>query len=165
MIRVYGWVLIASILSSCYSANKAIKQVDKALAKYPFIVAKIAQDSFPCNTIRIDTLISVYDTTVLVDCPDLPNYDLSRIDTFLLTKKVLVRLPVKTVFVTKIVESTARLVLINVQLDSAHNLIRELQKDEKQLTIEAKRKNKLIWWLIAFVVGMSIPYLIKFFKR
>jgi hypothetical protein len=95
----------------------------------------------------------------------LPTTDLSRIDTFLLDKKVFVRLPVKTVFITKIVESTARLALINVQLDSAHNLIRELQKDEKQLTIEAKRKNKLIWWLIAFVVGMSIPYLIKFFKR
>ena len=127
MIRIYGWVLIASILSSCYTLNKAKQQVDRAMASYPELVATIAQDSFPCNTIRIDTLMSVYDTTMLIDCPDLPKTDLSRIDTFLHTKKKLFKLPVKTVFITKTVESTARLVLMNVQLDSAHNLIRELQ--------------------------------------
>ena len=151
-------------MGGCYTQFKAVKQVDKALAHYPQIVAKIAQDSFPCNVIRIDTNISVsnYDTTLLLDCPVRDTVLNSVHDT--VSKKVYVKLPYKTVYVTKVLESTARLVIIRATLDSLNNSISELQKKNDSLVEKVGRKNKAIYWLIAFLVGISIPYIIRIFK-
>ena len=153
--------MVVSLLGGCYTQFKATKQVSKALAHYPQIVAKIALDSFPCDVIRIDTLISVfnYDTTLLLDCPVRDTVLNSVHDT--LSKKLYVRLPYKTIYVTKVVESTARLVIVKVSLDSAKNAIRELGTLNDELVGKVGRKNKIIYWLIAFVLGISIPYMIK----
>ena len=164
MLRAFSWLVAFLLLGGCYTQFKAVKQVDKALAHYPQIVAKIAQDSFPCNVIRIDTNISVsnYDTTLLLDCPVRDTVLNSVHDT--VSKKVYVKLPYKTVYVTKVLESTARLVIIRATLDSLNNSISELQKKNDSLVEKVGRKNKAIYWLIAFLVGISIPYIIRIFK-
>ena len=164
MLRAFSWLVAFLLLGGCYTQFKAVKQVDKALAHYPQIVAKIAQDSFPCNVIRIDTNIPVsnYDTTLLLDCPVRDTVLNSVHDT--VSKKVYVKLPYKTVYVTKVLESTARLVIIRATLDSLNNSISELQKKNDSLVEKVGRKNKAIYWLIAFLVGISIPYIIRIFK-
>jgi hypothetical protein len=158
MLRVCNWLVALLLLGGCYSQFKATKQVGKALASYPQIVAKIAQDSFPCDVIRIDTIISVKDS--IVECLPIENFT-TMVDTLVITKKVFVKLPIKTVYITKIVESTAKLVIINAQLDSVNNVIRELQKSNNELTGKVTRKNKTMYWLIAFIAGLSLPYLIR----
>lgn len=130
--------------------------MDKALAHYPELVAKIALDSFPCDVIRIDTIISVNDTTIEVNYP---NYDTSVIDT--ITKKLYVKLPYKTIYITKVVESTAKLTIINSRLDSSAKVITDLQKTKEELIAKVKRKNRIIYWLLAFIFAMSIPYVIR----
>jgi hypothetical protein len=49
-------------------------------------------------------------------------------------------------------------------LDSAHNAICELQKVNDELTGKVGRKNKVIYWLIALLVLLTIPLVIRIFK-
>lgn len=163
MLKVYKGLVAVFLLGGCYSQFKATKDVNKALGHYPQIVAKIAQDSFPCNVIRIDTSISVsnYDTSLLVDCPVRDTVLNSVHDTV----KLYVKLPYKTVYVTKSVESTAKLTIMKCTLDSLTKVTTSIKKSNEDLTSKVGRKNKVIYWLIAFIVGLSIPYAIRIIKN
>ena len=164
MLKVFKLLIAVILLGGCYSQFKATKQVSKALAHYPQIVAKIAIDSFPCDVIRIDTLISVRDS--IIECLPIENFTtLSQIDTIYGTKKVFVKLPIKTAYITSIVESTAKLVIINAQLDSVNNIINELKKNKIELIDKIERKNKAIYWLIGIISILFIPLLIRIFKK
>ena len=169
MLRACKLLVAVILLGSCYTQFKATKQVGKALARYPQIVAKIALDSFPCNVIRIDTFISVRDS--IIECIPIENFT-TMVDTLpptlyptlypKINKYGMAK--VKTFYITRTVESTAKLVIIKASLDSAHNAICELQKSNDELIGKVGRKNKAIYWLIAFLVGLSIPYLFRIFK-
>jgi PBP1b-binding outer membrane lipoprotein LpoB len=163
MLRVYRILVAAFLLGGCYTQNKAVKQVNKALGSYPEIVAKIALDSFPCNVIKVDTIITHFDTTIEVIYPHFDT-TLSRIDTIYGTKKVYVKLPYKTVYITKSIESTAKLTILNARFDSLTKVTTSVQKSNEDLTSKVGRKNKVIYWLIAFLIGLSVPYLIKLIK-
>ena len=163
MLRVYRILVAAFLLGGCYTQNKAVKQVNKALGSYPEIVAKIALDSFPCNIIKVDTIITHFDTTIEVIYPHFDT-TLSRINTIYGTKKVYVKLPYKTVYVTKSIESTAKLTILNARFDSLTKVTTSIQKSNEDLTSKVGRKNKVIYWLIALLIGFSIPYLIKLIK-
>ena len=80
MLKGYSILVAAFLLGGCYTQNKAVKQVNKALGSYPEIVAKIALDSFPCNVIKVDTIITHFDTTIEVIYPHFDT-SLSQIDT------------------------------------------------------------------------------------
>jgi hypothetical protein len=62
------------------------------------------------------------------------------------------------------VESTAKLVIQKVSLDSSNNAIRELQKVNDELTGKVGRKNKVIYWLIGLLILLTIPLVIRIFK-
>ena len=156
MLRVFSWLVAFLLLGGCYSQFKATKQVGKALAHYPQIVARIALDSFPCDVIRIDTVIYERDTIV-----ESYPVETTLVDTFVITKKLYVKLPYKTTYITKVVESTAKLTIINAQLDSVNNAICELQKSKDEIINKVGRKNKTIYWLLAFIFALSIPYVIR----
>ena len=156
MLRAFSWFVVVSLLGGCYTQFKAVKQVGKALAHYPQIVARIALDSFPCNVIRIDTVIYERDTIV-----ESYPVETTLVDTIVITKKLYVKLPYKTIYITKVVESTAKLTIINAQLDSVNNAICELQKSKDEIINKVGRKNKTIYWLLAFIFALSIPYVIR----
>ena len=163
MLKVYSIIVAAFLLGGCYTQNKAVKQVNKALGSYPEIVARIALDSFPCNVIKVDTIITHFDTTIEVIYPHFDTSITNSLkDTIIVTKKLYVKLPYKTII--KTVESTAKLTILNASLDSLLKVTTLIQKSNEDLTSKVSRKNKVIYWLIAFLIGFSIPYLIRFIK-
>lgn len=161
MLKVFRLLVAVILLGGCYTQFKAVKQVDKALAHYPQVVAKIALDSFPCDIIRIDTFITVKDS--IVECLPIENFT-TLIDTISVTKKVFVKLPIKTTYITKVVESTAKLVILKASLDSSNNIIYKLQKSNNELSNKVERKNKVIYWLIGLLILLTIPLVIRIFK-
>ena len=70
------YLVVLLLLSSCYSQKKATDQTKRALDEYPTVVAKIARDAFPCDSIgtdstaykeslkTIDVLLEYYDSLV-----------------------------------------------------------------------------------------------------
>ena len=158
MLKVFSGLLAVILLGGCYTQFKAIKQVGKALVHYPELVAKIALDSFPCDVIRIDTIISVIDTTIEINCLENP----SQIDTIFVTK--FIKLPIRTTYITKTVESTAKLTIINAKLDSLNNDIRNLRIAKDELIVKVKKKNNHIKWAIGILLIMCMPYFIRILK-
>ena len=162
MLRAFSWLIALLLLGGCYSQFKATKQVGKALANYPQMVAKIALDSFPCDVIRIDTFISVKDS--IIECIPIENFT-TMVDTLPPTLSAKInkygRAKVNTFYITRTVESTAKLSIAKARIDSAAVVIRELQTNKDALTGRLAKKGKIIWWLIAFMIGLSTPYMIR----
>jgi hypothetical protein len=50
-------------------------------------------------------------------------------------------------------------------LDSLTKVTTSIQKSNDDLTSKVGRKNKVIYWLIAFIVGLSIPYVVRIVKN
>jgi hypothetical protein len=139
------------ILVSCYNTKKAEKQVNKALLNYPDAVATIARNAFPCTTTKLDT-VSVTDTIIEVaECPEQDyiintNHDTVWIDK-VATKiiKVPIKVPVRTVTITKTIEDSAKIKLLQTSFKEMDAVI-----IKQNATIEAQdkkiaRKNKELW--------------------
>jgi len=158
----------AILLLSCMSASK---HLEKSFKKDKMLVAKVTRDSFPCITVKSDTL-KISDTlyeVIDVKCPE------NGIDSFETT--VAVKVPYKIiekVFITnnvedssKIFEMNGEIIALNVFMSEKDDQILLLKKDVVNLESKIEKKNKKILWLIFFIIGLSIPYvirIIKFFK-
>lgn len=152
------------ILSGCYTPNKAAKQIDHAIDKYPKIAAERTRAHFPCTTTSADTLIFTKDSIVWVDCPDntpAPANDFFH-DTITLTKtvnkevlktiKVPVQLPVKYITITKKVEDSAKIFILTAKTD-------RLKAYSAKVDAKLIKRNWLIKWLIiALIVSVLFNY-------
>ena len=78
-------IVVTIMMSSCYSSNKADKQINKAYENYPETVAAFARDKFPCKETGVDTVISTEYDFIEIKCPDSSEQS-QVIDTIYLTK-------------------------------------------------------------------------------
>lgn len=49
------YLIVLLLFTSCYSARKATEQTNKALVRYPAVVAKVARTAFPCIPVITDS--------------------------------------------------------------------------------------------------------------
>jgi len=156
--KLIKYLLPIVLLSSCYTAKKATDQVNKADAKYPEIVAKLARDKYPCtDLLKPDTATIYRDSLVFIDCPEVvPNdYNIGKTDTIRIngviyrTVKVPVNMPVKTVQVTKWFEDSAKLKLAAVAVD-------KLQAENQTLAGRLKTRTKLMWIFVIIAFGLTV---------
>lgn len=64
------FLISAILISGCYSAKKAARQINKAALNYPEVVSKIARDYYPCDTSNSATDTIIQDSLIYVECPD-----------------------------------------------------------------------------------------------
>ena len=161
-------ILIAYLfLTSCNTVKQAERQTKHALIFHPEVVAKIARDAFPCVIKKTDTTYNLFDTTIIADCPPVtpatdyfPSPYIGGVDTLFWQPEkpkfvkvpVTIQLPGRTITITKMDSAYAKLVLINNA---------ELAGENKQLQKDIDTKRQWIKWLIIFLTGLSIPYIIK----
>jgi hypothetical protein len=150
-------LLIVLLLSACYNSKKAEKQVGKALYYHPEIVAKIARNAFPCYNVKIDTITK--EKMIMVDCPESDSTIIyvrenAIHDTIHLTRNVKVPVKVQDIMLYTYYEDSAKIKLLQ-------NQIYKLTTNENILTYKISNKNKVIKYLIIFIVCLSIPFLFK----
>jgi len=161
MWKHYYLLLLCVVLSSCYSSQKANKQLNKAQLSYPELVAKKSAEWYPCKTGKIitdsselnrwieqiNTIDTVYktlaDTTIISsDCPK----------ALIKYKYLLKKLP--SIHDTIIIESTAKESALQLQLDAK---IKECDKVKGHYISS-------IWFIVVALLLLIISILIKFFK-
>lgn len=150
------------LLSSCYTAKKAEKQLGKAIQEFPAMAAEKTRDRFPCittaETVRTDTVYELID----VECPPSDFKTVYSLKTDTLYKdrvtvlkggKQTVYVPGKTTTVTKVIEDSAKIFLA----------IKDKEKAVKEYEDEHDRRKSLLmwfWWLLlAFIVSLVLHYL------
>ncbi len=156
--------IVIMLFSSCYNSKKATEQVNKADAKYPEIVAKLARDKYPCQEIlKPDTTIVYEDSLIFIECPD-SNYNAGeyatvRTDTiYRAGENRTVRVPVKVLIPSKVInhyyEDSAKLKLLAIEIARLQKLNESLQATNDSLNKKVSRKSKenWIWRIIALAL-------------
>lgn len=116
-------ILIISGFFSCskYTEQLAEKDLTKAYVNYPVKTAEKTRGWFPCITKQSDTVLVTKDSTVYIDCPDLPTiiHEPGSTDTIIVHNivKVPVNLPVRTQVITKYIEDSAKIKTMQSTID------------------------------------------------
>lgn len=164
------YLIFIILLSGCYNAKKAQKQVNKALLEYPDKVATIARDAFPCITVASDT-VTVTDTLLdFIDCPEAPGPEYIR-DTVMTNnvKTVYVKIPgkvqVKTVTVTQRIEDSAKIKLLSSAIADRDATISDQGATIKKQGKKIARKNKELWFWRIIASVLIIWQVYRFWKN
>lgn len=156
--------IVIMCFSKCYTADKAQQQVNKADAKFPEIVAKLARDKYPCtDLLKPDTVVTYEDSLIFIECPDSNyapgDYATVRTDTIHVAgESRTVRVPVKILVPSKVInnwfEDSAKIKLLMVEVARLNEANMELTNTVKKQDIKIANKNKenWIWRIIALVL-------------
>ena len=166
-------LLTLLLLGGCYTAKKADKAIDKAQRNYPELVANKARSLYPCTTTKQDTAYIQHDTIIEIPCPEVPIIidTLLLRDTLVLSNTKRVTVPVRVQLpqrvVTKYIEDSAKIYVLNSELATYSGKVQRL---EQQLTDTTESRNKwrkwcLITWFWFVVWGIIVYVLPKLLNR
>jgi len=161
--------IVIMCFNSCYNAQKATEQVNKADSKFPEIVAKLARDKYPCtDLLKPDTLVTIKDSLVFVDveCPDsITTETIVKTDTLnnVITKtiRVPVNMPIQIRTITKWFEDSAKLKLAAISLNNLQQDTANYRKQIVKLDGKVATRNKWLLWLLIVVICETIWILRK----
>jgi len=153
-------IAIAAILSGCLSSKELM---DKAEKKDPAIVAKYARDKYPCtDLLKPDTAVIWKDTTIYIECPETTkgnDFEVIRYDTIKLpgqikTVRVPVTMPVRTVYIDRWFEDSAKSKISAVQITNLQYDTSQLRQSRDSWKGKAKHREKenWVWRIIASVL-------------
>jgi len=152
------FLLIPIFLFSCQSANKLL---NKAIKKDKVEVAKLTRELFPCGIIARDTTVVIDTVSEFVECPESDIITIVKtdttIDTIVLRKtvKVAVLTPQRTLYITQRFEDSAKIYLLQNQINLQTVKINRL--NDKIHTAKI-----IIWWLtITLILSILIYPLFK----
>jgi len=152
------FLLIPIFLFSCQSANKLL---NKAIKKDKAEVAKLTRELFPCGIIARDTTVVIDTVSEFVECPESDIITIVKtdttIDTIVLRKtvKVAVLTPQRTLYITQRFEDSAKIYLLQNQINLQTVKINRL--NDKIHTAKI-----IIWWLtITLILSILIYPLFK----
>jgi hypothetical protein len=148
---------LIAFLTGCYTPEKATRQADKALDKYPEKIAPKFREAFPCEVMKIDTVHDWQNSTVYVECPP----QVSLVDTFYLEGepiKVPATVRVKRVTITKTVKDSAEIFALK---DTIETLKRDIlaykynfKNCERLRAEEGVRYKNPLYLLIALIFSV-----------
>jgi len=148
------FLLIPIFLFSCQSANKLL---NKAVKKDKAEVAKLTRELFPCGIIARDTTVIIDTVSEFVECPESDIITIVKtdttIDTIVLRKtvKVAVLTPQRTLYITQRFEDSAKIYLLQNQINLQAVKINRLNDRIHTAKI-------IIWWLMAILILSILIY-------
>lgn len=157
-------IVVTIMMSSCYTSNKANKDINKAYENYPETVASFAHDKFPCKESSIDSIVKTEYQYIEIKCPDQTEHS-QVIDTLYLTKPSMpktyimykdkfVAIPSTTKIITKVVRDSSCEILLKKSVEGQQILVR---KNEK--------KADWIKWLLILLAASFIGNILFAFNK
>lgn len=164
---IYILILGCVLLFSCqpYPVSKAIMQVNKANDTYPATVAEMTRKWYPCITTKSDTTVLVKDSVIYIECPEItpiPASDYVGTDTVIQVKtvRVPVNLPVRYVTIKEKIEDSAKIKVMQAELDSTKEKVRlytdKYDKKVREYLDEKDKRQRNGWqrnWLILIIAA------------
>lgn len=155
------YIVALVFLSSCLSAQKAGRQLDKINEEYPELIAGICAKEYPCIPRKADTLRSVEYDFIEIECPDggIPATSKDSTDTVYIikykdriTKEV--RIPCESKVITQYVEDSAKVQDLRGQLNACVEAYDKANKEAKKYKTYTKILGLLAILIIAaYLVG------------
>lgn len=150
-------LLLCVIIAGCYTQKAALKQMQKAQLKHPEVVAKFANEQYPPQISKVDTVVNVDTGYIMVpvyntDTIKLTIFDKSPAEIIKVDK---IKVVTKTVTITKSVADSAKIKELLYQLSQC-STDKEQTKD--------KRDKLIFWLLVALCVSLLVNLLIYMFK-
>lgn len=159
------YLILALTAITTLSCNPS-KKLDKLNKKHPELLANFCRDTFPCVTLKIDTLIK-YDTNYTAikfkDWDSIPTDTiwLTHSRTQLINKPVYIatRSEVKTII--KTIKDSAQIKYCELKLISVNKKYNELTAQNTKLQNKITAKNRwLMWLIIALLCSIIINILL-----
>lgn len=157
-------MIMTVLISSCYTPNKANKELKKAYENYPEQVAEFTRNKFPCNFVT-DTVMNTEYDFIEIKCPDSLQQS-QVIDTIYLTKptKPKTYIIYKNKFVA--IPSTTKIVTKYIKDSTCEILLNKSVMDAKYSKEKCDRRGDYInWLLIAFCLSFIANILFITTKR
>jgi hypothetical protein len=153
------------MMSSCYTSNKANKDINKAYENYPEAVAAFARNKFPCKETGTDSIIKTEYDFIELKCPDQKEQSQvidtiyltkpSRPKTYIMYKDKFVAIPSTTKIINKVIRDSSCEILLKKSVEGQQILV---HKNEKQ-------SDWIKWLLILLAVSFIGNILFAFNKR
>jgi hypothetical protein len=165
-------IAITFLFSGCTTAKKIERKIGIYNVKKPAVVAEMTRRLYPCTVLlKTDTITTTKDSTVWVECPDMPTNgtqtDYAGADTVqvvryatktqIKTVRVPVTLPVVTKTVNRWFEDSAKIFVAQKQ-------VQDKQKEIEKLTGKLEKRNKWFLWLL-LALGLSVVVNVLMIKR
>lgn len=146
------YLILALTATTIWSCNPS-KKLDKLNKKHPELLANFCRDTFPCVTLKIDTLIK-YDTNYTAikfkDWDSIPTDTiwLSHSRTQLINKPVYIatRSEIKTI--VKLIKDSAQIKACELELNAVNKKLIESTALNTKLQNKLTGRNSAIMWLI-----------------
>jgi hypothetical protein len=171
------YLIFIILLSGCYTAKKADRQMNKAYVYHKALTAQKFSEWFPCETLQIDSsekIEYIYKTDTLLKYILRESEPINRIlrDTIVRyyngcdsLKKELKRAKGLIEHLTYEIQLKP-IVYYKTIVDSARNV--SLQNQLNQANEELKKRNKnyvmSLWWIIALMIALLLSILLNFKK-
>lgn len=143
--------MLCLILSAC----SAEKKLNKLYLNEPALVADKTRQWFPCVTTKLDTTISIVDSVVYIDCPEIKDTreDYAGKETVIV--KMPVSMPTKYVYIKQKVEDSAKVFVRD-------NIIATTGRDLEKTKTQVVRKNNFNWMLICVCIVLLFLNILQF---
>ena len=160
-------IVLLALLIGCNTSKMAEKKIQSAYKHHPEVVAKFLNDSLPCITTKVDTIVSTELEYITLKCPD---NDYPIIDTIWLTKtntqiikgSSVIAYQKKYITIEKTIKDSAEVKKYQLQLKSCDEELNKSKDDNKKLTNKIHSKNILLLWLVIALLVSIIINLIQF---
>ena len=160
-------IVLLAFIVGCNTSKMAEKKIQSAYKHHPEVVAKFLNDSLPCVTTRIDTIVSTELEYITIKCPD---NDYLINDTIWLTKRdtqvikgsSVIAYQKKYITIEKTIKDSAELIKYKLQLKSCGEQLTKAISDNQKLTKKVDAKNKWLMWLVIALLISIIVNLMQF---
>ena len=158
--------IVLILLSGCYSAKKAEKQLNKAIDEYPEVAAKVTRNNFPCIEKPVSTVTDTVYSLIELECPEIPTPGVvTKRDTLWRDKPVklqpgrqVVYLPSEKVKETIKIEDSAKVLIAYAERDKAREYLRDTEA-------KAERRGKWnLWLIIALLLSWGVFFVNRKFR-